>query len=183
MIPGSKAVFIDRDGIIIRADSILDKPYPPSRMEDVEIITGSLLSFRRLADHGYILIGITNQPDVARGTQTQEMVEAINKLIQSSTPIREIFVCYHDDSNGCACRKPKPGLIFQAAQKYGLDLSQSWMIGDRWKDIAAGKAAGLKTIFMDYQYDELFNCAPADYTITDTSLLADIIIKNQYENT
>jgi D-glycero-D-manno-heptose 1,7-bisphosphate phosphatase len=176
---GSMAVFLDRDGIINRAIVYNGKPYPPTQLEEVEILPASLLSLRRLADHGFILIGVTNQPDVARGTQSREKVEAINSLIQSSTPVREIFVCYHDNADGCDCRKPKPGLIFQAAKNYGLDLSRSWMVGDRWTDIAAGKAAGLKTIFVDYHYDEKFNCAPADFTVKDTSLLADLIINGQ----
>jgi D-glycero-D-manno-heptose 1,7-bisphosphate phosphatase len=104
-------------------------------------------------------------------------VEAINRLIQSRLPIREIFVCYHDNVDDCDCRKPKPGLIWQAANKYGLDLSTSWMVGDRWKDIVAGKAAGLKTIFVDYHYAEIYQGKSADFTVEDTVFLADIILK------
>jgi D-glycero-D-manno-heptose 1,7-bisphosphate phosphatase len=180
---GSRAVFLDRDGVINRAIVCMGKPYPPARLEDVEILPGSSLSLRRLADYGYVLIGITNQPDVARGNQSRDTVESINTLIQSSLPIREILVCYHDNADECDCRKPKPGLILKAAQKYGIDLSRSWMVGDRWKDIAAGQAAGLKTIFVDYHYSEEYNCAPADFIVEDTSFLADIILKDQNENT
>jgi len=104
-------------------------------------------------------------------------VEAINRLIQSRLPIREIFVCYHDNADDCDCRKPKPGLIWQAAKKYGLDLSISWMVGDRWKDIAAGQAAGLKTIFVDYHYAETYQGISADFIVEDTVFLADIILK------
>ena len=179
---GLSAVFLDRDGIINRAMVRDGKPYPPSRLGEFEILPGSVTSLSRLADFGYVLIGVTNQPDVARGTQSSELVESFNSLIQSRLPIREIFVCYHDTIDNCDCRKPKPGLIIQAAEKYGVDLSNSWMVGDRWKDIAAGQAAGLKTIFVDYHYAETYKGAPADFTVEEPSLLADIILKDQNEN-
>ena len=174
---GSPAVFLDRDGILNRAIVREGKPFPPTRVEDVELLPGTVTSLRRLAEAGYILIGITNQPDVARGIQSRETVEAINNWIQFRLPIKEIFVCYHDRADQCACRKPKPGLIFQAAQKYALDLSQSWMVGDRWKDIAAGQAAGLRTVFVDYHYCETYRGFPANYSVEDTASLAEIILK------
>ena len=174
---GRPAVFLDRDGILNRALVRDGKPYTPARLEDVEILPGALPSLQRLADHGYILIGITNQPDVARGIQSRQVVEAINAFIQSHLPVREIFVCYHDDADGCNCRKPQPGLILQAAKKYGLDLSSSWMVGDRWKDIAAGRSLGLQTVFIDYHYHEPFQGTPAHHTIADMANLADTILK------
>ncbi len=176
---GLPAVFLDRDGIINRAVVRDGKPYPPAQLDDLEILPGSVTSLSRLADFGYILIGVTNQPDVARGTQSREMVESFNALIQSRLPVREIFVCYHDNVDHCDCRKPKPGLILQATDKYELDLSNSWMVGDRWKDIAAGQAVGLKTIFVDYHYAETYEGTPADFTVEDTVYLADIILKGQ----
>ena len=177
----ASAVFLDRDGIINRAIVRDGKPYPPVRMQDFEILPGSVTALSQLADFGYTLIGITNQPDVARGTQSREMVESFNALIQSKLPVREIFVCYHDNADDCNCRKPRPGLILQAAQKYQLDLSNSWMVGDRWKDIAAGQAAGLKTIFVDYHYSETFEGVPADFTVDSISSFADIILKGQQQ--
>ena len=179
MTNGLPAVFLDRDGIINRAIVRDGKPYPPSRLDELEILPGSFTSLVRLAEFGYVLIGVTNQPDVARGTQTREIVEAFNALIQSRLPINGIFVCYHDNMDNCECRKPKPGLILKAAEKYGLDLSKSWMVGDRWKDIAAGRAVGLKTIFVNYHYAEDYAGTPADFTVTDTAYLADVILKGQ----
>jgi D-glycero-D-manno-heptose 1,7-bisphosphate phosphatase len=174
---GSPAVFLDRDGIINRAIVREGKPYPPARLEEVEILSGAVSSLKQLDTAGYVLIGITNQPDVARGTQSRAVVESINTFIESKLPIRKIFVCYHDNADKCTCRKPKPGLILQAAEKYGLDLSRSWMVGDRWKDISAGQAAGLKTIFVDYHYAETYKGSPADFTVEDTAFLAEIILK------
>ena len=174
---GLPAVFLDRDGVINRAVVMEGKPYPPAGLDELEILPGAVTSLSRLADFGYVLIGVTNQPDVARGTQSRDMVESFNTVIQSKLPIREIFVCYHDNVDNCDCRKPKPGLILQAADKYGLDFSSSWMVGDRWKDIAAGKSVGLKTIFVDDHYAETYQGTPADFTVEDTAYLADIILK------
>ena len=174
---GLPAVFLDRDGVLNRAIVYDGKPYPPSRLDDLEILPGSIISLAKLADLGYVLIGVTNQPDVARGTQSRELVESLNAVVQTRLQINEILVCYHDELDQCNCRKPKPGLILQAAEKYGLDLSRSWMVGDRWKDIAAGQAAGLKTIFVDYHYVETYKGNYADYIIEDTLYLADIILK------
>ena len=174
---GIPAVFLDRDGIINRAVVRDGRPYPPNGIEEVEIIPGAASSIKRFVEHGYIVIGITNQPDVARGTQSREIVEAINAMIQSRLPLREIFVCYHDNIDNCDCRKPKPGLILMAAEKHGVDLSRSWMVGDRWKDIAAGKAAGLKTIFVNYHYNERYEGPLADFTVDDIAKVADIILQ------
>ena len=174
---GRPAVFLDRDGVINRAIVREGKPYPPGKTEEFEILPGAISSLTRLADSGFVLIGITNQPDVARGVQSRENVEAFNALIQSRLPVSEIFVCYHDNIDQCNCRKPKPGLILQAVEKYGIDLSRSWMVGDRWKDIAAGKAVGLKTIFIDYYYAEVYQGLSADYSVDDTALIANLILR------
>lgn len=173
------AVFLDRDGIINRAIVCDGKPYPPSGLDDLEVLPGSINSLSRLANFGYVLIGVTNQPDVARGTQSREIVESFNSMIRTKLPVREIFVCYHDDADNCNCRKPRPGLILQAIEKYGLDISRSWMVGDRWRDIAAGQAVGLKTIFVDYHYTETYKGNFADFVVEDTVYLADIILKGQ----
>jgi D-glycero-D-manno-heptose 1,7-bisphosphate phosphatase len=181
-VSGLPAIFLDRDGIMNRAVVRHGKPFPPARLEEFEILPGAFVSLPQLANSGYVLIGITNQPDVARGTQTRQRVESFNALVLSNLPVREIFVCYHDNMDHCDCRKPKPGLILQAAKKYSLDLSRSWMVGDRWKDIAAGQAVGLKTIFVDYHYAEVYEGPRADFTVQDTSILTDVILKGQYEN-
>jgi D-glycero-D-manno-heptose 1,7-bisphosphate phosphatase len=176
---GARAVFLDRDGVINRSVVRDGKPYPPACAADVELLPGVEDAFAQLADHGYILIGITNQPDVARGSQSKEEVEKINALIISKLPLAEILVCYHDDKDNCDCRKPKPGLIFRAAEQYQVDLSRSWMVGDRWKDIAAGVAAGLQTIFMDYQYNEVYKGPQPTHTIIAMMDVAKIILQKE----
>jgi D-glycero-D-manno-heptose 1,7-bisphosphate phosphatase len=113
-----------------------------------------------LASCGYALIGITNQPDVARGTQRREIVEAINTTLIQALPLDAIYVCYHDNRDKCDCRKPKPGLLIQAAHERELDLSQSFMVGDRWSDVVAGQAAGCRSLLIDTEYNERHRCAP-----------------------
>ena len=149
-----RAVFLDRDGVINRAVTRDGKPHPPARVEDLEVLPGVAEALRRLKIAGYLLIVVTNQPDVARGTQSRAVVEAIHTRLASMLPIDEFRVCYHDDGDTCACRKPKPGLILDSARAHSHDLRASVMVGDRWRDIEAGKQAGCTTVLLDYSYAE-----------------------------
>lgn len=176
MIPGIAAVFLDRDGILNRPIVRDGRPYPPASLDEVEILPGVVHSLQQLASAGYLLIGVTNQPDVVRAAQTREAVEAINSHILSELPVTEIFTCFHDNQDNCLCRKPKPGLILQGANKYGVDLMKSWMVGDRWKDISAGQAVGLRTVFVNYNYNETYSGPFADFIIEDLTSLAEIIL-------
>lgn len=149
------AVFLDRDGVlnrvVIGADGV---PRPPSSVEDVEFLTGVEDACDMLRGLGYILVVVTNQPDVARGTQSRAAVEAINALVCDRLSLDQVRVCYHDDSDGCACRKPEPGLIFNAARDLGIDLTASFLVGDRHRDIEAGQRAGCVTILVGDGYGE-----------------------------
>jgi D-glycero-D-manno-heptose 1,7-bisphosphate phosphatase len=108
----------------------------------------------RLKQLGFLLLVVTNQPDVRRGTSTQAEVERINHNLAKKLALDDFFVCYHDDSDRCDCRKPLPGLFLKAASQYAVDLKTSYMVGDRWRDIDAGFAAGCRTILIDRHYDE-----------------------------
>jgi len=154
------AVFLDRDGVLNRSVVKNGKPYPPNSPAEMEILPGVEEGLNLLRQAGYLLIGATNQPDVARGKQKRAVVEQINQILLDSLPLLEIRVCYHDDSDGCDCRKPLPGLLLQAAEAHNINLAQSYMIGDRWKDIEAGRRAGCATILIDYGYDEPEQSAP-----------------------
>lgn len=149
-----RAVFLDRDGVLNRAIIREGKPYPPAGLEVLEVLPDVEESLRALKAHGYLLIVVTNQPDVARGTTTRENVEKIHTKLGERLVIDEFRTCYHDSGDNCACRKPRPGMLFDAASEHGIDLAESFMVGDRWRDIDAGRAAGCKTIFIDYQYNE-----------------------------
>ena len=155
-----QAVFLDRDGVLNSAVVKKGRPYPPSGLHELEVPCGVLESLKALKEAGFILIVVTNQPDVARGTQSQETVEAINNALRGSLPLDDIFVCYHDDQDGCECRKPAPGLLMQAASQYNIDVSSSFIVGDRWKDVEAGRRAACTTIMIDLGYGESVHSQP-----------------------
>lgn len=149
-----RAVFLDRDGVLNEAVVRSGKPYPPATAEEVRLVAGAPEAMRTLKELGFHLLVATNQPDVARGTQTLEGLGQIHAVLQAALPLDAIFVCPHDGPDGCDCRKPKPGLLLQGAERYGLDLSACYMIGDRWRDMDAAAAAGVTGVWIDYGYQE-----------------------------
>jgi D-glycero-D-manno-heptose 1,7-bisphosphate phosphatase len=150
----TRAVFLDRDGVINRAIVRDGKPYPPSTPDELELMPGVEGALRRLKSAGFLLIVVTNQPDVARGTATRVDVDRIHATLARTLPIDEFCVCFHDDSDHCTCRKPLPGMLLDSAVRWHIDLAKSYMIGDRWRDVAAGQAAGCDAVFIDHGYDE-----------------------------
>ena len=154
------AVFLDRDGVLNRALVREGKPYPPHDPAEFELLPGVAETLATLRAAGLRLIVVTNQPDVARGTLSQEAAEAINARLQQCLPVHAVYACYHDNHHGCVCRKPKPGMLLQASTDWGLALERSYMVGDRWSDIAAGNAAGCRTVLIDYQYNEPLTVEP-----------------------
>jgi D-glycero-D-manno-heptose 1,7-bisphosphate phosphatase len=150
-----RAVFLDRDGVINRAIMRDGKPFPPASFDELEILPGVAWALKRLRQEGLRLIVVTNQPDVARGTQTRQAVEAIHtKLLSAGLPIDAFYVCYHDSSDECPCRKPRPGMLLAAMQDHNLDVKSSFIVGDRWRDIQAGQTVGCTAFFIDYGYNE-----------------------------
>jgi D-sedoheptulose 7-phosphate isomerase len=176
--PQRRAVFLDRDGVIVRALVRDGKPFPPASLEAVEVLPEVPAALRRLKDRGFELLVVTNQPDVARGTLDRDTVERIHAKLASSLPLDEILVCYHSDEDRCPCRKPKPGLLLDAGQKRGLDLTASFMVGDRWRDVEAGHNAGCKTILIDYGYQEKAPAQPPHVRVASLSEAADWIIEH-----
>jgi D-glycero-D-manno-heptose 1,7-bisphosphate phosphatase len=126
----------------------------------VEILQGVAEGCKALRQAGFLLIVVTNQPDVARGTQRREVVKAINKKISSQIPLDDILVCFHDKHHRCNCRKPKPGLILEAAERFHIDLRGSYLIGDRWSDIEAARRSGCKAILVNSPASEASRCLP-----------------------
>jgi D-glycero-D-manno-heptose 1,7-bisphosphate phosphatase len=150
----ARAVFLDRDGVLNRSIVRDGRPYAPMHLDDFALLPGVVPATHALRRAGFLLIVVTNQPDVGAGRQRQETVERMNAQLRQWLPIDDIKVCYHVDADACACRKPKPGMIMEAAQQWGIDLSASIMVGDRWRDVEAGQAARCKTILVDAGYDE-----------------------------
>lgn len=154
------AVFLDRDGVLNRTSQQNGKRHPPASVAELEVLPGVVEACEALRQAGFLLVVVTNQPDVARGTQRRKTVEAINRGLAVQVPVDYIRVCYHDDRDKCSCRKPAPGLLLQAAADFQINLSTSFMIGDRCKDIEAGRRAGCKTILVDCSYDDALACLP-----------------------
>jgi D-glycero-D-manno-heptose 1,7-bisphosphate phosphatase len=146
------AVFLDRDGVINRALLRERRPCPPRSLAELELLPGVAAALAALREAGYCLVVVTNQPDVARGTTPRSVVDAINTRLLALLPLDAVRTCVHDDGDGCACRKPAPGLLTQAAQDLQLECAASYMVGDGWRDIEAGRRAGCRTIFLDHGY-------------------------------
>jgi D-glycero-D-manno-heptose 1,7-bisphosphate phosphatase len=148
------AVFLDRDGVLNEAIVRGGQPFPPAALGEVVIPTGVREACRLLADAGLLLVLVTNQPDIARGTTSRQAVDAINGYLTHELDLDAVYVCPHDDRDACGCRKPAPGLLLDAAADRGVNLTRSLMVGDRWRDIEAGKRAGVTTVWLRRAYRE-----------------------------
>lgn len=152
--PGGPAVFLDRDGVLNRTFVREGKPRPPASLAEFEYLPGVGTATRALTDAGFKLIVVTNQPDLATGAADASTVTAMHARLRTDLPITDILVCPHTDADDCACRKPKPGLLLAAAERFSIDLGKSFMVGDRWRDVGAGRAAGCRTILVGDGYGE-----------------------------
>jgi D-glycero-D-manno-heptose 1,7-bisphosphate phosphatase len=170
-----RAVFLDRDGVINRAIVRDGIPYPPACLADFELLPGVMEAMRRLKEAGFVLIVATNQPDVGKGIQSRDVVEAMHAWLLKELPLDDIKVCWELDSAECTCYKPKPGMLLAAAKEREINLAGSYMVGDRWRDVGAGKAAGCFTIFIDRGYAEPLRESP-DATCGDLREAAAIIL-------
>ncbi len=172
-----RAVFLDRDGVINRALVRGNKPYPPTSVAEFEILPGVEDACAKLKAAGFLLVVATNQPDVGRGTLSQDALDAIHAGMCRLLPIDRVEVCIHpgQGKSDCDCRKPKAGMLLHAADELGIDLAQSWIVGDRWRDVDCGAAAGVKTIFIDYGYDEPLRAKP-DFIVKNLLEAAGVIL-------
>jgi D-glycero-D-manno-heptose 1,7-bisphosphate phosphatase len=176
------AVFLDRDGTLNLQVVRAGKPYPPATLAEFALFPGVPEACAQLAAAGYVLVVATNQPDVGRGDQAQFVVEAMHARLRELVPaITHIEVCYAPGQGVAHAedyrRKPAPGMITDAASNLGLDLARSWMVGDRWRDIDCGQRAGLRTVFIDFGYDEALRAAP-DFTVKDFTAAAAVILRS-----
>jgi D-glycero-D-manno-heptose 1,7-bisphosphate phosphatase len=156
----ARAVFLDRDGVLVRAPVVDGKPRSIHHVEDLELEDGAAAACTSLRNAGFFLVVVTNQPEVARGTLTREAVDEMHARLAGLLPLGEIRVCPHDDADDCACRKPKPGMLLDAARAHGIELERSFVIGDRWRDVGAGRGAGCACVFLDREYSEPMPAPP-----------------------
>ena len=175
------AVFLDRDGTLNLQVVRDGKPYPPATLAEFALFPGVPEACAQLAAAGFVLVVATNQPDVGRGDQAQSVVESMHARLRELVPsIKHIEVCYAPGQGRAHPedyrRKPEPGMITDAAKTLGLDLSRSWMVGDRWRDIDSGQRAGLRTVFIDFGYAEELRAAP-DHTVKTFPAAAAVILQ------
>ena len=161
----NRAVFLDRDGVLNLPVVRLGKPYPPQTLEEFQLYPEAAEACRLLREGGFRLVVVTNQPDVDRGTQTLEAVEAMHERLREAIPLDRIEVCTatDDEAPDARRRKPNPGMVLDAAQALKIDLARSYLIGDRWRDVECGHAAGCTTIFIERGYSEELRNPPHHY--------------------
>jgi D-glycero-D-manno-heptose 1,7-bisphosphate phosphatase len=150
----NRAVFLDRDGVITRSLIIGGKPIAPRSLSEFEIFPEVAAPLRLLKDAGFWLVVVTNQPDVGKGLVPREVVEEMHRQLQEALPLDAIKVSY-GTTDADPMRKPNPGMLKEAATDRGIDLTASYMVGDRWRDIDAGRAAGCQTILVGDGYGEV----------------------------
>jgi D-glycero-D-manno-heptose 1,7-bisphosphate phosphatase len=171
----TRAIFADRDGVLCANMTRDGRPVAPTRLEDFRLLPGVEDSVRALKSAGYLVIVVTNQPDVGTGRTPRAIVEAMHDIIRSTLDVDDIKACFHTNADGCACRKPKPGMILEAAAERAIDLPASFVVGDRWSDVAAGREAGCSTIFVDYGH-EPDTPAKADRVVSSFAEAARVIL-------
>jgi len=170
-----QAVFLDRDGTVNVNEVRNGRPYAPTRLEDFDYLPGAPEAIARFKAEGYLVIVVTNQPDLATGKNTSDVIEAMHARLRDELGIDEVMLCPHTDDAGCDCRKPKPGMLLAAAEKWGIDLACSVMVGDRWRDVDAGRAAGCLTVHIDQSYVMEPPVDGADFTASALRDAADFI--------
>jgi D-glycero-D-manno-heptose 1,7-bisphosphate phosphatase len=165
------AVFLDRDGVLNDVRMRGSTPVPPASAEEFRLLPGVPAACRRLRELGYLLVVVTNQPDVARGTQSLAEVERMHSVLRDQLPLDDVVVCPHDDADDCGCRKPRPGMLLDAARRLGVDPAASFCVGDRWRDVEAARRAGVRAIFVDRGYGER---APIDVAAVADAVVASL---------
>ena len=170
----NRAVFLDRDGVINHAILCDGKAFSPRTREAFRLVEGAASAVRELHGAGFKVLVVTNQPDIARGLLSAADLDWMTGRVLSETHVEELLVCPHDDRDACTCRKPLPGMLQAGAKKWGIDLTQSFMIGDGWKDMEAGKKAGCTCILIDAPYNQGVGC---DYRVKGIGSAVEIITR------
>ena len=173
---GRKAVFLDRDGVIVVPEVRDGRSFAPVRLQDYRFYPEAPAALSRLKAAGYLLVVVTNQPEVGRGLIPEEVLAEMHRRLLASLPVDSIKVCRHTAADGCDCRKPKPGMLLASASELGISLPDSYMVGDRASDVEAGSAAGCRTVFIDLGYTGEPKPESASFTVSSISQAADIIL-------
>jgi D-glycero-D-manno-heptose 1,7-bisphosphate phosphatase len=169
----TSAVFLDRDGVLVREIVVDGVARAPLRVEDFVILADARDQVDRLHRAGFQCVVFTNQPEVARGLLSREVLEDMHRRLREVTSVNDILVCPHDDADECACRKPRPGMLLEAARRAQLELVDSFVVGDRWRDIDAGRSVGCYSILVERPYS---NCSTAHAYVPNLRAAVDLIL-------
>jgi D-glycero-D-manno-heptose 1,7-bisphosphate phosphatase len=175
-----RAVFLDRDGVLVR-EIVRDdgQAYAPTEIDAFHLVDDAAGEVERLRAAGFICVVVTNQPEVARGSLDRDVLDEMHRRLRASIPVDDLEACPHTDEDGCVCRKPRPGMLQSAAQRWDLDLATSFLVGDRWRDIEAGRAVGCATLLIERPYS---NCTTADVCVQTLSEAVDWILDRSARN-
>ncbi|HOC57506.1 MAG TPA: HAD-IIIA family hydrolase [Verrucomicrobiota bacterium] len=143
-----QGVFIERDGILNQVRVERRHQVAPLTLEDFHVNKAIVPLLDKLKASGLLLIATTNQPGLSRGYQSRRELERMHDLLRRVLPLDDILVCPHDAIDHCPCRKPKPGLLLEAAFKWHLDLDRSFVISDKWQDAETARAAGCTSLLL-----------------------------------
>jgi len=168
------AVFLDRDGVLNA--TVGDGAGSPRTEADFHLLPMAARACARLRRAGFVLVVVTNQPELARGQLAREALEAMHRRLRDGLGVDEIRVCTHDDEDACECRKPRPGLILDAARDLDIDLAASFVVGDRWRDVEAGRQAGCTTILLDRDWSEGERSRP-DHRVDSLDEALEVILR------
>jgi D-glycero-D-manno-heptose 1,7-bisphosphate phosphatase len=166
-------VFLDRDGVLVETDVRDGAAYAVTTLAAFRVLPDAAAQVARLRAAGLVCVVFTNQPEVARGTISLDVIAAMHDALRAAVPVDDVYVCPHDDADGCACRKPHPGMLQAAAARWDVDLGESFVIGDRWRDIDAGRAAGCYTVLLEREYSA---CVTADARVATLGQAVDIVL-------
>jgi histidinol-phosphate phosphatase family protein len=191
------AVFFDRDGVVneLEPDPTTGRPESPLDPAAVRLVPGAAEALRRLREAGYLLVGVSNQPAAAKRTVTRATLDAVQRrvldLLAAEDVVPDDFrTCFHHPegtdpelARTCDCRKPAPGLLLAAAAELGIDLRSSWMVGDTDADIAAGVAAGCRTILVEHagSAHKRLGAAAPDAAVPDVLAAATLVVAGTFE--
>ncbi len=173
-----RAVFLDRDGVLAEEVLCGGRPRAPLSLAEFRVVPQAGREIERLRAAGLACIVVTNQPEIARGTLQPDVLQAMHELLRAEIPVAGVYVCPHDPTEGCGCHKPKPGLLWAAAAEHDIDVARSFLIGDRWRDIGAGRAAGCFSVLLRRPYS---GCEFADAQVGYLSDAVDVILSRLRE--
>jgi D-glycero-D-manno-heptose 1,7-bisphosphate phosphatase len=175
----ARAVFLDRDGVLNANIERDGRPVAPWRLEDFKVLPGVAEAVSEFRRAGFLIVVVTNQPDIANGRTPLATLAAMHDELRRHVEVDDIRVCPHVDADACACRKPRPGMLVDAAADHSIALDRSWLVGDRWRDIAAGHAAGCRSILVgDWDGDAPEGMRPAHGRVKSLSDAVGIILRD-----